>query len=73
MNDRLERNEAWALLRFVGFNPCRCPEFSHDETLDDKWCFGNRDGTMETDQEWDENIEEDDDEFDRWADPAVRY
>ena len=73
MNDRLERNKAWALSRFVGVNLCRCPEFSNDEIFDDRWCFGNRDGTMETEQKWGEKIEEDEDEFDRMVHPTVRY
>ena len=58
----LERNEAWALLRFIGFNPCNGPEFSHDEASEEKWCFGNRDGTADTDRGWDEDEEDDDDD-----------
>lgn len=39
MSGRLERDEAWALLRFVGFKTCKCSDFSHDEASDEKWCF----------------------------------
>ena len=56
----LGRDEVWALLRFIGFNPCKCPEFIHDETSDEKWCFGNREGTRSTYKEsWDADESED--------------
>lgn len=55
----LQINEVWTLLRFIGFNPCNCPEFSHDEAPDEKWCFGNRGGTADTARGWDEGGKED--------------
>lgn len=61
----LEEDEVWDLLRCIGFKPCACPEFSlHADSDHDMWCFGNREGTLETDQEADEVEEEDDDKGD---------
>ena len=69
--DTLQSNEVWALLRFIGFNPCNCPEFSHDEASEEKWCFGNRDGTIDTDRGWDEDEENVDDDRQRSRRPNI--
>lgn len=63
--DALEEDEVWHLLRCIGFKPCACPEFILYADSDyDKWCFGNREGTSETNQEADEVKAEDDDDGD---------
>lgn len=57
--DALEEDGTWDLLRCIGFKPCACPEFSlHGGPDNDTWCFGNREGTAETDQEPEEFEEE---------------
>ena len=61
--DALQGTEAWNLLRFIGFKPCACPEFGLFETAyEDTWCFGNREGTIDTDGGWDDVEEEEDDD-----------
>lgn len=59
---KFEKNEVWALLRFIGINPCACPELILDETADEKWCFGNREGTRNTYKESREPDESGDDD-----------
>lgn len=58
--DRLGETEIWKLLTCIGFKPCTCPEFSlYEVDYDDQWCFGNREGSIETARGWDEGEEKD--------------
>ena len=65
--NRLKTLEVLQLLRVIGLKECVCPEFNrHAAAPGDfvqKWCFGNREGSTETDRGWDD-VEEEYDEAD---------
>ncbi len=60
--EKLKETAVWELLKVIGFKACSCPEFSLYEERYDVWCFGNRDGTLETargaDLEWEDEEKE---------------
>lgn len=71
-SNMLVRSEMYEMLRLIGFKQCNCIEFGLNGESYEKWCFGNRTGTAETDTSWhnfeqdqrDEEEEDDDDDDD---------